>query len=52
MPENRLYCWQIGPALHQMCGKTVAQAVFVLLMICAPRKSAIAITRNMGLRSS
>ena len=25
MPENRLDCWQIGPALHQMCGKAVSK---------------------------
>ena len=25
MPEKRLHCWQIGPAFHQMCGKTVSK---------------------------
>jgi len=46
--EQNLDDADIGAILQQMRGETVAQRVLVLLMICARRKSAIAITRAMA----
>jgi hypothetical protein len=48
MPEQCLQRRQIGTAFQQMRRKTMTEGVLVLLMICIPRRFAIAITRTMA----
>jgi hypothetical protein len=43
--EQELNGSQVRTGFQQMSGEAVTQGVIVLLMICTPRKSAIAITR-------
>jgi hypothetical protein len=45
--EQHLDSAKIGACFVQMRGEAMAQGVLVLLMICIPRRSAIAITRTM-----
>jgi hypothetical protein len=47
MTEERLYHGNIYSGFEQVCGEGVPQGVFVLLMICTPPRSAIAITPAM-----
>jgi hypothetical protein len=45
--EQNLDRRQIGAIRKQVSSEAVPQGILVLLMICIPRKSAIAITRAM-----
>jgi hypothetical protein len=47
MTQQKLNRAEIRASFEQVCGVRVSQGVLVLLMICIPRKSAIAITRAM-----
>jgi hypothetical protein len=46
--QQKLKLADIAAGFEQMCGEGVPQRILVLLMICARRKSAIAITRAMA----
>ena len=48
MPKQILNRPQVCASFEQVRGITMPQGVIVLLMICTPRRSAIAITRCSG----
>jgi hypothetical protein len=43
---------QVCSVFEHVCGKAMPQGVLVLLMICTPERSAIAITRSTAWPSS
>ena len=47
MTQQKLNRVEIRASFQQVCGVGMAQGILVLLMICTPRRSAIAITRVM-----
>jgi hypothetical protein len=44
--EQQLHSWQVCPVLEQVRREAMAQGILVMLMICTPERSAIAITRG------